>query len=72
MGIFKAIDVNLSGVKGGANRAQNRPGRLAWADRPRPVLARFGPVSLPDDSRSIADLLPSACGPLTLSSPRFR
>jgi hypothetical protein len=43
-----------------------------WADRPRPVSARFGPVSLPDASRSIVDLLPYACGPLTSSSPRFR
>jgi hypothetical protein len=25
--------------KGGANWAQNRPGRPAWADRPRPILA---------------------------------
>jgi hypothetical protein len=58
-------------AKGGTNRARNRPGRPAWADRPRPVSARFGPVSLPDASQSIVDLLPYACGPLTLSSPRF-
>jgi hypothetical protein len=38
---------------------------IGQADRPRPVLARFGPVSLPDASRSIVDLLPYACGPLT-------
>jgi hypothetical protein len=41
------------------------------APRVRPILARFGPVSLPDASRSIVDLLPYACGPLTSSSPRF-
>jgi hypothetical protein len=46
-------------------------GRPAWADRPRPVSARFGPVLLPDVSRPIVDLHPSACGPLTSSSPRF-
>jgi hypothetical protein len=33
--------------------------------------AQFGPVSLPDASRSIVDLLPYACEPLTPSSPRF-
>jgi hypothetical protein len=54
------------------NRARNRQGQAAWTDRPRPVSARFGPVSLPDASRSIVDLLPSTCGPLTSSSPRFR
>jgi hypothetical protein len=58
--------------KGVTNRARNRTGWPAWADRPRPISARFGPVSLPDTSRSIVDLLSSACGSLTLSSPWFR
>jgi hypothetical protein len=64
------IDKHL-GQKGDANRARITLGRLAWADWPRPILARFGPVSLPDASRSIVDLLPYACGTLTSSSPRF-
>jgi hypothetical protein len=68
----EAINRQAPRVKGGANRAQNRLGRLAWANRLRPVSARFGPVLLPDASRSIVDLLPYACGPLTSSSPRFR
>jgi hypothetical protein len=38
-----------------ANRARNRLGRPTWADRPRPVSARFGLVLLPDASRSIVD-----------------
>jgi hypothetical protein len=67
-----AINRQAPRAKGGANRARNRPGWPAWADRPRPVLAQFGPVSLPEASRSIVDLLPYACGPLTLSSPQFR
>jgi hypothetical protein len=46
--------------KGVANRAQNRPGR--------PAQARYSPVSLPDASRSIIDLPPCACGPLTSCS----
>jgi hypothetical protein len=31
-----------------------------------------GPSGPPNASRSIVDLLPSACGPLTSSSPWFR
>jgi hypothetical protein len=58
--------------KGVVNRARNRPHRLPWANRPRPISAQFGPVSLPDASWSIVDLLPSACGPLASSSPWFR
>jgi hypothetical protein len=68
----EAINRRAPRSKGGENRARNRPGRSAWADRPRLVSARFGPVSLPDSSRSIVDLLPYACGPLTSCSPRFR
>jgi hypothetical protein len=67
----KFIEKHL-GQRGGANWARNRPSRPAWADRPRPISAQFGPVSLPDASRSIVDLLPSAGGPLMSSSPRFR
>jgi hypothetical protein len=48
---------------GVANWARNRPGRPAWADRPRPILAQYDPVLLPDASRSIVDLLPSHVGP---------
>jgi hypothetical protein len=58
--------------KGVANRHENELGRPAWADRPRPFSARFGPGSLPGASWSIVDFLPYACGPLTSSSSRFR
>jgi hypothetical protein len=68
----EAINRQAPRAKGDANRARNRLGRPAWDDQPRPILARFGPVLLPDASRSIVDLLPYACGPLTSSSPRFR
>jgi hypothetical protein len=68
----EAINRQAPRSKEGANWARKCPGRPAWADRPRPFLARFGPVSLPDASQSIVDLLPYACGPLTSSSPRFR
>jgi hypothetical protein len=64
------IDKHL-GQKGDANRDRISLGRPSWADWPRPIFARFGPVSLPNASRSIVDLLPYACGPLTSSSPQF-
>jgi hypothetical protein len=50
--------------------AINRQAPKAKGGR-EPGSARFGPVSLPDASRSIVDLLPYACGPLMSSSPRF-
>jgi hypothetical protein len=58
--LVKAEEINRQAprAKRGANRARNRLGQLAWADRLRPILARFGPVSLLDASRSIVDLLP--------------
>jgi hypothetical protein len=59
----EAINRRAPRSKGGAIRARKRLGR--------PAQARFGPISLPDASRSIVDLLPYACGPLTSSSPRF-
>jgi hypothetical protein len=59
----EVINRQATRAKGGVNRARNKPGRPAWADRPKPVSARFGPISLPDASRSIVDLLPYACGP---------
>jgi hypothetical protein len=69
----EAINRRAPRSKRGANWARNRPGRPAWAGQPGPtVSAGFGPVSLPNASRSIVDLLPYACGPLTSSSPRFR
>jgi hypothetical protein len=60
----KAIYRGAPRSKGVANCHKKGLGRPAWA--------RFGPGSLPDASRSIVDLLPYACGPLTSSSPRFR
>jgi hypothetical protein len=58
--------------KGVAKWHKNGLGQLAWANWPGPFSARFGPGSLPDATWSIVDLLPYACGPSTLSSPRFR
>jgi hypothetical protein len=68
----EAINRRAPRAKGGAYRHENGLGRPAWADRPGPFSARFGPGSLPDASWSIVDLIPYACGPLTSSSPWFR
>jgi hypothetical protein len=53
----EAINRQAPRAKGGCEPGSDRAG--------------FGPVSLPDASRSIVELLPYACGPLTSSSPRF-
>jgi hypothetical protein len=65
----EAINRRAPRAKGGREPSseQARPAGLG-----RPTQAHVGPVSLPDASRSIVDLLPYTCGPLTLSSPRFR
>jgi hypothetical protein len=68
----EAINRQAPRAKGCCEPSPKQLGRPAWAERPRPILARFGPVSLPDASRSIVDLLSYACGPLMSSSPRFR
>jgi hypothetical protein len=66
----EAINKQAPRAKGGREPSTDQDGP-AWADWTRPILARFDPVSLPNASRSIVDLLPYACGPLTSSSPRF-
>jgi hypothetical protein len=43
----EAINRGAPRSKGGANQARNRPGRPAWADRPRPVSARSAPSRSP-------------------------
>jgi hypothetical protein len=65
----EAINRQALRAKGGHEPGPKQAGPTG---RPRPILAQFGPVSLPDASRSIVDLLPYACRPLTSSSPRFR
>jgi hypothetical protein len=41
----EAINRRTPRAKGVANRAKKPLGRSDWADRPRPFLGRFGPVS---------------------------
>jgi hypothetical protein len=42
-----AINRQAPRAKGGREPGSDQAGPPAWADRTRPILARFGPVSLP-------------------------
>jgi hypothetical protein len=53
----EAINRQAPRAKGGRESGSDQAGP---ASRPRLILARFGPISLPDASRSIVDLLPYA------------
>jgi hypothetical protein len=58
--------------KGGRTDPRNGLGRPAWADRPRPISARFGrPFSLVDPL-VIMHFAPSTCMILTMSSSHPR
>jgi hypothetical protein len=48
------------------------PGRSAWADRPRPILARLGRPFAPVGPQVIMHFAPSICIILTMSSSRPR
>jgi hypothetical protein len=58
--------------KGGPNRPPEWLGRPAWADRPRPILARFGRPFAPVGPQVIMHFAPSTCMILTMSSSRPR
>jgi hypothetical protein len=57
---------------GGMNRPQSRPGRPAWADWPRPILARFSRPFAPVGPHVYMHFVPSICTILTMSSSRPR
>jgi hypothetical protein len=64
---------NPSGArKGGRTDPRSGPGRPAWADRPRPIPARFGRPVAPVGPRVIMYFAPSICIILTMSSSRSR
>jgi hypothetical protein len=67
---------NPSGVRkeGGRTDVGSGPGRPAWADRPRPTLARFGRPFAPVGPHAFMHFAPSTCMILTMSSlrPRWR
>jgi hypothetical protein len=64
---------NPSGArKGGRTDVGSGPGRPAWANRPRPIPARFGRPFAPVGPQVIMHFAPSTCTILTMSSSRPR
>jgi hypothetical protein len=58
--------------KGGRTDTRSGPGRPAWADRPRPIPARFGRPFAPVGSHVFMHFAPSTCTILMMSSSRPR
>jgi hypothetical protein len=60
--------------KGDRTDPRSGPGRPAWADRPRPIPARFGRPFTPVGPHVFMHFAPSICTILTMSSlrPRWR
>jgi hypothetical protein len=66
------VEDPLGARKGGPNRPPEGLGRPAWADRPRPISARFGRPFTPVGPQVIMHFGPSTCMILTMSSSRPR
>jgi hypothetical protein len=60
--------------KGGRTDPRSGPSRPTWADRPRPIPARFGRPFAPVGPHVFMHFAPSTCTILTMSSslPRWR
>jgi hypothetical protein len=58
--------------KGGRTDLWSGPGRPGWADRPRPIPARFGRPFAPVGPQVIMHFAPFICMTLTMSSSRPR
>jgi hypothetical protein len=60
--------------KGGRTDPRSEMGQPVWADRPRPISARFGRPFAPVGPQMIMHFAPSTCMILTMSSspPRWR
>jgi hypothetical protein len=58
--------------KGGQTNAGTRPGRPAWANRPKPIPARLGRSFAPVGSHAFMHFAPFTCTILTMSSSRPR
>jgi hypothetical protein len=58
--------------KGGQTNPRSGLGRPAWADRPRPISARFGRPFAPVGPQVIMHFAPSTCMIFTMSSSRPR
>jgi hypothetical protein len=67
----EAINRQAPRAKGGCEPGLDQAGPAGLGRSAQEHFGPVWPVSLPDDSQSIIDLLPYACEPLTSSSPRF-
>jgi hypothetical protein len=74
-GASRDIGLKILRVQGKGSRTDpgTGPGRPAWANRPRPIPARFGRPFAPVGPRVIMHFAPSICTILTMSSsgPRW-
>jgi hypothetical protein len=75
-GASRALGLKILRVQGNGGRTDpwSGLGRPAWADRPRPISARFGRLFAPVGPQMIMHFAPSTCMILTMSSscPRWR
>jgi hypothetical protein len=73
-GAFRTLGLKILRVQGKGGRTDPRsgPGRPDWADRPRPISARFGRPFAPVGPQVIIHFAPSICMILTMSSSRPR
>jgi hypothetical protein len=73
-GASRVLGLKILRVQGKGRRTGHRSGlgRPAWADRPRPISARFGHPFAPVGPQVIMHFAPSTCMILTTSSSRLR
>jgi hypothetical protein len=73
-GASKVLGLKILRVQGKGGRTDHRGGlgRPAWADRPRPISARFGRPFALVGPQVIMHFAPSTCMILTMSSSRPR
>jgi hypothetical protein len=71
---LQELGLKILGVQknGGRTDPQSGPGRPAWADRPRPIPARFGRPFAPVGPHVFMHFAPSICTIFTISSSRRR
>jgi hypothetical protein len=73
-GASRALGLKILRVQGKEGRTDvgSEPGRLAWADRPRPIPARLGRPFAPVGPQLIMHFTPPTCMILMMSSSRPR
>jgi hypothetical protein len=71
-GAYRVLGLKILRVQGKGGRTDPRSGlgQPAWADRPKPILARFRRPFAPVGPQAIMHFAPSTCMILTMSSSR--